>query len=57
MELYNKEERIRKLKNLSEKITKEICKEEVFNTEIDYFLELLRIEIGFVYSIKKEPNT
>ena len=52
MEFYNKEERMRKLKELSEKITKEICEEEVYDVEIDCFLELLRIELGFVYDKK-----
>ena len=49
MKIENKEERMRKLKELSEKITKEICEEEVYDVEIDCFLELLRIELGFVY--------
>ena len=52
MKIENKEERMRKLKELSEKITKEICEEEVYDVEIDCFLELLRIELGFVYDKK-----
>lgn len=56
IENHSPEERIKKLKDTSEKITKKICEEGIYDIEIDCFLELLKIELGFIYGKKYETR-